>query len=417
MAGMANGVVFQGKAAHEPPTNALQLAELVTSPLTGIVRRINELPPTGQHTHHRSATPANYGVLPGGGAISTSGGSGATSAEALERTIFEAIERYCAAIVDEAQLTHGMPERGCLYGNALPLFADFQYRTHGWPFVPLNERSDVCWVEGTSLRSGAAVKVPAAVVHVPYHPCKPDECIGPAMWMNRLQGPLVLPTPGSALAADVARLAGCGELTLVNISNDLGVPTIVAVLRSTSFGKRTVTVGAACHPRAEAACRKAALEAVSEYERQRTWAADPVRSKWRPNEDFSNVVDFEWHGLVYAFEEWQAHLEFMTASALRQDIADVESIPGDGAELLAELLHRSKNQLSDVVAIDLTTPEIAELGVHVTKVIVPEAVPLAPDHRFPWLGHQRLYDVPVALGLADEPATATQLNPMPHPFA
>jgi len=59
----------------------------------------------------------------------------------------------------------------------------------------------------------------------------------------------------------------------------------------------------------------------------------------------------------------------------------------------------------------------AELGLHVVKVFVPGAVPLHPDHRYPWLGHRRLYDVPVSLGWRGDRAAPEELNPMPHPFA
>lgn len=424
-----------------------ELARWVTSPLTGIVQRINELPACPKRIHLRSATVGDYSVLPGGGWIPTTGGSGATSASAFGCAVFETLERYCGAIVDETKTMRGQAAGGCLYGEALPLFTDSQYGRKGWPYMRLTERSDIHWTEAISLRSGEPVKVPTPLVHVPYRFSNRDECIGPAtstgmaagwgrvearirgycevcerdafsiMWMNRLSGPRVVPDRKSALAAELGRLAGAGELVLVNISNDLGVPVIAAVLRSRLFGRRTVTVGAACDADAARACRKAALEAVSEYQRQQTWAEDPSRNEWRPAPDFSNVVDYEWHGLVYAFEEYQAHLEFVTESPLRQDVADVPSIRASGAELLAELLHRSERQLPEVAAVDLTTPEIAALGVHVTKVIAPEAVPLAPDHRFPFLAHRRLYETPVAMGLQDEPATASELNPMPHPFA
>jgi hypothetical protein len=46
---------------------------------------------------------------------------------------------------------------------------------------------------------------------------------------------------------------------------------------------------------------------------------------------------------------------------------------------------------------------------------VPDAVPLAPDHRYPLLGSPRLLEVPARLGAAIAPADL-QLD-IPHPFA
>jgi ribosomal protein S12 methylthiotransferase accessory factor len=65
--------------------------------------------------------------------------------------------------------------------------------------------------------------------------------------------------------------------------------------------------------------------------------------------------------------------------------------------------------------VDLTTREFAELGVHAVKVVAPCAVPLNADHRFPWLGHRRLYETPRWFG-ARRPSPE-EFNPMPHPFS
>ena len=46
-----------------------------------------------------------------------------------------------------------------------------------------------------------------------------------------------------------------------------------------------------------------------------------------------------------------------------------------------------------------------------------DLVPVNPDHRFPWLGHSRLYQVPVRLGYLERAADPAELNPLPHPFS
>jgi ribosomal protein S12 methylthiotransferase accessory factor len=69
----------------------------------------------------------------------------------------------------------------------------------------------------------------------------------------------------------------------------------------------------------------------------------------------------------------------------------------------------------DVIACDLTTPDVAELGLSVVRVVVPGLHPLFMGHSNRVLGGTRLYAVPSRLGLRGlAPGQAD--NPYPHPF-
>jgi ribosomal protein S12 methylthiotransferase accessory factor len=97
----------------------------------------------------------------------------------------------------------------------------------------------------------------------------------------------------------------------------------------------------------------------------------------------------------------------MTASGVEQPI---ETLPfhagGNVRSQLDNLLTRLGAQFSEIAMVDLTTREFAGLGVSAVKVVVPQAAPLHPDHRFPWLGNNRLCQ--------DRAGT---LNRFPHPFS
>jgi ribosomal protein S12 methylthiotransferase accessory factor len=427
------------------------LARALISPKTGIVKGLTLLPWSGSQIPlmHMVAPIPSYGALPCGGSISRPGGSAIDLDSAVAQVVFEVVERYSAAFVDYSSLVFGQASSTAFVtGAELPLFAEHQYQQEGWPFQRLRDDSAINWVRCRSLLTGRSRFVPAVLVYIPYRPVSRDELLGPStstgmaagrsfdaaclagllevceregfnnMWMHRLSMPL-LDVDATPLGAEISELlrACQGEVTFVDISTDLRVPTVMAVLRQPLFGRPLVTVGASAKPTFERACRKALGEAVSEYERIRVRMEETGQEEWRPADDFSNVTDFEWHGLSYWTPEMQEHLEFMTASSVTRRLEQDIEFHGDDRSALLHFLAILETKVSDVVVVELTTRELEELGVCAVKVMVPELVPLHPDHRYPWLGHRRLYEIPGLLGYRSYARTPEELNPYPHPFS
>jgi ribosomal protein S12 methylthiotransferase accessory factor len=68
----------------------------------------------------------------------------------------------------------------------------------------------------------------------------------------------------------------------------------------------------------------------------------------------------------------------------------------------------------DLVAVDLTTPDVARRGMTVARAVVPGAQPIGFGRTGLRLGGPRLYQAPVRMGyMASEPTEAS-LNPDPH---
>jgi ribosomal protein S12 methylthiotransferase accessory factor len=430
------------------------LANLLVSSRTGIIRRLVMQPYSGDEVRILHARPElpDYRVLPGGGAIALPGGSGFSITESTARVLFETVERYCASFIDEENQVWTRPSSDAfLFGDRFPLFADFQYQGKHWPFRRLGGDSLIWWTKGTSLFSGNPVHVPSALVFIPYCPSSPDEQLGPSistgmasgwswesaclsgllevcereafvvMWLNRLSMPRLKVDPGSQLGRDLRQALGfsAGQVTFVKLSNDFDVPTVLAVLHRCYLDRPLVTVGAASKSTFEAAARKAFAEAANGYCRLVS-TMEQTDNAWKPAPDFSNVVDWEWHSLTYADPSLQENLHFMTASEEEQPMPqETKCMDGDETqgETLELLLRRLKGKFSEIAAVDLTTRELSELGVHVVKVMIPEAVPLAPDHRYPFLAHSRLYELPRLLGYRNHRTTVEDLNSFPHPFS
>ena len=74
-----------------------------------------------------------------------------------------------------------------------------------------------------------------------------------------------------------------------------------------------------------------------------------------------------------------------------------------------------KNGL-EVIIVDVTTPDIDEAGYKVVRAVIPGLQPLDINYNFQHLGGERLYDVPVKLGLRKSALSEKELNPYPHIF-
>ena len=71
----------------------------------------------------------------------------------------------------------------------------------------------------------------------------------------------------------------------------------------------------------------------------------------------------------------------------------------------------------DVLIVDVTPDDVADLGVRVVRGIVPGFQPIHFGADQARLGHQRLFTAPHRWGWRDRVATRTDLNPDPHPLA
>lgn len=428
-----------------------RLAHLLVSPKTGILKRVFLSPRFGDEAPILcpGAELSRYSTMPCMADVAVPGGSGFDLSECMARLLFEAVERYCAAYVDrDRMLWARASSESFLCGPRFPLYADFQYAQQEWPFQPWSAQSEIWWVQGSSLFTGECRFVPASFVHVPYKATSAMEWMGPSvstgmaaapswqkaclsgllevcerdafciMWMNSLSMPRLKLHPSSRLRKNVDGFleATGSKLTFINITNDLGVPTAAAVLQCFYRGEPIITVGSSAKPSLEQACEKAFAEAANGYIRV-IHDIEQRGEKWRPAPDFSDVTDWEWHALMYANPEFLDFLGFMTASSEEQEVEPACGGHCDDGEALKNYLSRFKEKFGDIVAIDLTTREFVELGMSVVKILVPDAVPLHPDHRYPWLGHQRLYTVPRMMGYSTNNTKVQDLNKNPHPFA
>jgi len=106
----------------------------------------------------------------------------------------------------------------------------------------------------------------------------------------------------------------------------------------------------------------------------------------------------------------------MVSSGERVDVADLGDLrTGSVSRDLAACVERLGAVGLDVLVVALTPEDVARCGFHTVRVLVPGAVDMNGDVRFPHLGSKRIHDVPAAMG---RPALAPEdLNLGPCPLA
>ena len=88
---------------------------------------------------------------------------------------------------------------------------------------------------------------------------------------------------------------------------------------------------------------------------------------------------------------------------------------GSAADPLARVVSALERAGSEAVVVDITTDEARQVGMHVVKALVPEAVPLSFSHHARYLATPRLYEALRAMGLTAHDEAG--INPVRQPFA
>jgi ribosomal protein S12 methylthiotransferase accessory factor len=197
---------------------------------------------------------------------------------------------------------------------------------------------------------------------------------------------------------------------LFDITTDFQVPIILCIAASDSFPY--IVAGAACRADPGEACMKAVDEAVAMRFGLPELKASIASIPSRP-EDVHSLND---HALYYADKSDTGPFAFLSEG--RRAVVGFDAFaarswwhpPSNMNSLRRIAAHLKLNGLT-VLWTDVTCPEATVFG-RVVKVVVPEMIPLSPDHGIRWLATPRLLK---QAGL--QTASAAAFNPLPHPFA
>ncbi|MCA9958579.1 MAG: YcaO-like family protein, partial [Anaerolineales bacterium] len=69
----------------------------------------------------------------------------------------------------------------------------------------------------------------------------------------------------------------------------------------------------------------------------------------------------------------------------------------------------------ELYVVDITIPQLRDVGLYVVKVVAPQLLPLATNYCMRYTAAPRLYEAPARMG--HPVRDRAQLNPLPQPFA
>jgi ribosomal protein S12 methylthiotransferase accessory factor len=425
-------------------------AEHLIDSRAGIIRYVSELPreagaPNLFHFVAKSASADDA-------AYALSGGASTDRSTALAKAIGEVVERYCAGLLDRESSRFACYDDApfpCADPASFALYSEEQLRQPGFPFAAFGRRTPVLWVEGEDLATGEACHVPAARVALPYlpdrergerlitqpistglaaHSTLEDAAVNALcevverdafmiVWQARITMPRIRLESLDERGRDlVGRFACCGgDVSLVNITLDHGIPTVLSALRSSVPGAPAVVFAAAADP----SPRVAAAKSLEELELMRSFARYVRKEKQSsigPGANGDTVRTREDHVHYHCHAEHAEASRFVFAST---ETIDLDAIPGfatgDPRRDLATLARRIAAVGERPIVVELTSPDVGALGLRVVRAVVPGFHPLVFGHRLRALGGLRLWTVPQALGYPGVSPRGGD-NPAPHPF-
>ena len=429
------------------------IADSLIDEKVGIIQEVHEVPrETGTPDFFFFyATACNANAFTPQKNYRHTGGASAQRSHAMAKAIGEAVERYCSAIYkkDEYPLvSFESASFQCVPPTNFSPYGQEQFAEPTFPFVEFTEGTPVRWVEAFDPVTNEAWHVPAAAVFMPYYfdtekgekpigqristglacHCSREEASIAAIcevierdaftitWQARLgRQPIKLDTLSIANQELIDRFERIGaRVTLLDLTMDHGVPTILAVGRHSEPEAPALVCAASTSLDPEVAVRKS-LEELAH-----TWRlACQLKRQKEPivaGRDFQKVSTQDDHVHLFCEQANSPLSDFLFTSCHQVNFHEIGNLAsGDPYHDLNVLISKVNSVNHQVLLVDLTTSDVKELGLSVIRAVIPGFHPLFIGHRLRAKGGIRLWSVPQKLGY---PAIDPKIgdNPIPHPF-
>jgi ribosomal protein S12 methylthiotransferase accessory factor len=375
--------------------------------------------------------------------------------EAISKVVGELLERYPLALYREKDLLRCSVNR--LRTEKKRFFDPFlasqfsEEQKKRFPAYRFDEKSVFGWARGESLTTGKEAFIPAQVTFWNYRLAEGEpilkqrntsgsggmftreEAILSGLyeliqrdgflvhWLNRIAPPHI--DPASFRSEKVRELfAVCNrygiEAHVVDITSDIGVPAMAAVLIDTYGKGPAVTVGGGCGPDPEQAAERAMAEALG----VRYWLRNAMEQSvydlpegYEPF--FTGGLDQKTRLIYWGNPGMEKEIRFFLSgkSLSIQDVPVYEwqGNKGPKGELDSLLkLFSGRGDGYEVFCYEAKDTVLDVLGYASVSVSVPALLPLYLDETKAPLGKPRIREAAIAMGYE----SSASINPIPHPF-
>jgi ribosomal protein S12 methylthiotransferase accessory factor len=385
------------------------------------------------------------------GNFAIGGGASTNPHIAMARAIGECVERYCAAIYDSNELRFtSYKEAGfpCVPPNEFATYTAEQTQDPLCLFQVFDERSKIFWTSAQDLMTGEAIYVPEACVHIPYYLNKElgekrhifsistglachssfeeavisgiyeviERDVFMIMWQAMLSPPKIrLDSLSSKNQRLIQHFQRAGrEIFLLNITMDTGIPSVLAIQRSTQKVLPALTASAAVALNPEEAVEKSLEELILTDTYMKKLITDTPF--YASHDEYYTSNDKETHMRYWCRHEYAHHADFLIDSKKEMDLSELPCFSShthkETLEILVNHIHAAGYR---VLVSDLTTEDIDSLGLSVVRVVIPGFQPLCMGYHQRVLGGKRLWEIPQKLGFKGI-TQETGDNPYLHPY-
>jgi len=440
-----------------PATNTFKqlhdMADDLIDTRVGIIKFLGEFPREAgaPDFYHYYSEACDTNAFTGQKNFANAGGASINPQKGMAKAIGEAVERYCSAIFEQEECPLFSPHSApfsCVAPDEFALYSSQQYERTAFPYVPFTPLTPIRWIDTVNPRTGETWYVPASMVFIPYTPqtkqgeqsiaqsistglaCHGswEEAANSAIaevierdafmitWQAKLSPPSIQHSTLSAKNQDlIDRFVRAGySVTILNITMDHGIPTILSVLRNTNSEMPAMIFAASANLNPDLAI-ESSLEELAHTRRMASFLKSS-RPPLIPSSDYENIADQSSHVHLFCDQKNFPLAQFIFDSEQTIDFSEIHNpSTGNPKKDFPIYLERIEAIDHQVLIKDVTTPDVEDLGLKVVRAIIPGFHPLFMGHALRALGGRRLWEVPQKMGWGGI-SRDTGDNPRAHPY-
>lgn len=202
------------------------------------------------------------------------------------------------------------------------------------------------------------------------------------------------------------------DVHLFDLTLDIPIPTILAVMIDKSGFGPIICVGAKADLNPKDALLGSLAEAISF--RLHTRRILMVEDMKPPRKD--ELITHRDRVLYWNKPGMMKNLDFLLKSKDDENFSEIKKRKSGSIKSLKMTTEILKKGKIETVVVDITRPLIEKFGFKVSMTIMPELQPFYLDENYPYYGGKRIFEVPRILGYENTPKNERQLNKVPHPF-